>query len=80
MYKLYTTFEKYKNYKMINLKKKMKPVIVQYYVRKIYSNEIRGLVDFVNYIEKKYKYIFKLYLDKSYYEKFMEIIISSINK
>lgn len=80
MYKLYVMFKKYRNYKMVNLKKKMKPTIVQYYLRKLYAQKIRSLADFMLIIENKYYKIFNINLNNFYYDKFMELIISAFNK
>lgn len=79
MYKLFMCFQKYKNYKKTNLKKKMKPVIIQYYLRKLYAGKIKGVTDFMKLIEDRYYTIFKIILDINYFYKFMDLIISSIN-
>lgn len=79
MYKLFIAFKKYKNYKPTNLKKKMKPIITQYYIRKLYAGEIRHLADFITFVEKKYYLVFKSSLINHLYSIFIELIINSIN-
>lgn len=79
MYKLFVAFKKYKNYRTANLKKKMKPIITQYYIRKLYAGEIRHLADFITFVEKKYYLIFKSNLIEQLYNSFIELIINSIN-
>ena len=79
MYKLFLAFDKYKNYKSTNLKKKMKPIIIQYYIRKLYSGDIRHLADFMTFIEKKYIPVFKHSSINYLYSIFIELIINSIN-
>ena len=79
MYKLYEYFNKYKNYRKNNMKKKMKPIIVQYYLKQIYAGKVKNLQEFMIFVENKYIYFFKNKL-KSYLDIFIELILSSINK
>ena len=60
------------------MKKKMKPIIQNYYLRQLYSGRIKHKYDFMNYIERKYFLIFKINLNNYYYDLFMDLIITCI--